>query len=87
MSDSLSPLNDPRPPSIADLDTCTHCTAGLILNEPETAAHECAAARERSVAGLSDLIPACLFHGPYDETDSAASTDVYWRNYRNGEGE
>jgi len=30
-----------------------------------TAADECAMARERSVAGISDDIPACEVHGPY----------------------
>jgi hypothetical protein len=33
-----------------------------------TSADECAMARERSVAGISDEIPPCDVHGPYPVT-------------------
>ena len=36
---------------------------------PWTSADECAMARERSVAGISDDIPPCDGHGPYPVTE------------------
>ena len=36
---------------------------------PWTSADECAMARERSVAGISNDIPSCDVHGPYPVTE------------------
>lgn len=38
-------------------------------------AQECALARERSVAGVSNTIPACPVHGPYTEVADGSDRD------------
>lgn len=46
-----------------------------ILSCPWTTVDECRMARERSVAGRPDTIPACVEQGPYMETTEVAMSE------------
>lgn len=56
-------------------------TAGQAPSEdrqppcPWSDADECAMARERSVAGISNVIPACPVHGPHPDMPVAENED------------
>jgi hypothetical protein len=51
----------------------------LIADQPAcrwSDSDECATARERSVAGISNLIPACPIHGPHPDMRANPTDDA-----------